>query len=232
LKLRTLSRLVADPRRLWQRAALYSKRLSPRLRWQDAGSFSTVWERARTRTLVDEARAHTLYQLARHASRLDGEMAEIGVYRGGTAKLLAHIGDATGREVHLFDTFAGMPTTDVHRDLHVAGDFADTTLADVKRFLAGHRSPVFHAGEFPETASAVREKRFSLVHVDVDIAASVEACCAFFYPRMVPSGILLFDDYGFTSCPGAKLATDEFFGGKPEPVLHLTTSQALVIKLP
>ena len=230
MKLRDLARL-REPGRLWQRALLYSKRLSPRLRWQEAGAFSEVWPAASTRTLVDEPRAHTLYQLARHASCLDGAMAEIGVYRGGTAKLLAHVADAAGRRLHLFDTFAGMPATDVDRDLHLAGDFADTSLADVERFLAGHPSVAIHPGAFPDTAGPVEDARFSLVHVDVDIASSVEACCAFFYPRMVPSGVMVFDDYGFTSCPGAKQATDKFFSDKRERVLHLTTSQAIVIKL-
>ncbi len=230
MKLRDLSRL-GDARALWQRAVLYSKRLSPRLRWQEAGAFATLWPAASTRTLVDEARAHMLYQLARHASCLDGQMAEIGVYRGGTAKLLAHVADGAERELHLFDTFAGMPQTDA-RDLHVAGDFADTSLVDVQRFLAGHASVRFHQGEFPGTAGSVTSARFSLVHVDVDIASSVDACCAFFYPRVVPGGVMVFDDYGFTSCPGAKTATDAFFEDKPETVLHLLTSQAIVVKLP
>lgn len=231
MKIRDLSRL-RDPRRLWQRIALYSKRLAPRLRWQEAAGFAALWPEASSRTQADEPRAHTLYQLARHGSRLDADMAEIGVYRGGTAKLLAHVADGAGRELHLFDTFAGMPETDIERDLHIAGDFSDTSLADVERFLSPHRSVVIHPGEFPGTAAPVDAKRFSLVHVDVDIAASVAACCAFFYPRLVPSGVMVFDDYGFTSCPGAKQAVDEFFADKREPVLHLTTSQALVIKLP
>jgi len=230
MKIRDLRKL-SDPNLLWQKAVLYSKRLSPRLRWQAAAGFDDVWPASRKRTLVDEPRAHMLLQLARHASKLDGMFAEIGVYRGGTAKLLANITDAAKRELHLFDTFAGMPETDA-RDLHVAGDFADTSLADVQRFLKGHSSVQFHQGEFPATSGPVEDTRFSLVHVDVDIASSVEACCRFFYPRLVPGGVMVFDDYGFTSCPGAKAATDAFFADKPEPVLHLLTSQAIVLKLP
>jgi O-methyltransferase len=162
---------------------------------------------------------------------LDGAFAEIGVYRGGTATLLAHLTDRSRRQLHLFDTFAGMPETD-ERDLHIAGDFADTSLAEVKWFLGHHTSVRFHQGEFPSTSSPVEHERFALVHVDVDIATSVEACCAFFYPRMVQGGVMVFDDYGFTSCPGAKTATDAFFADKREPILHLSTSQAVVFKLP
>jgi predicted O-methyltransferase YrrM len=209
---------------------LYSKVLVPRLRWQDVEDFPALWPAASKRTLVDEARAHTLYQLARHASCLEGGFAEIGVYRGGTASLLAHVADAKGRELHLFDTFEGMPETDVSRDLLGRGDFADTSLSEVKRFLASYRSPVFHQGEFPKTAGPIEDKRFSLVHCDADIASSVEACCEFFYPRLVPGGVIIFDDYGFTSTPGAKATADAFFADKKEPVLHLVTAQAIAIK--
>jgi hypothetical protein len=227
-------RPLTDSKLFWQRMVLYSKRLSPRLRWQEAAGFEDVWPAARERTVVDEGSAHMLFQLARHASKLEGMFAEVGVYRGGTAKLLAGIADRAGRELHLFDTFAGMPETDRARDLHTAGDFADTSLAGVQAFLAGHRSPKFHQGEFPGTvpAAGVEAAKFSLVHVDADIASSVGACCEFFYPRLVPGGVMIFDDYGHTSCPGAKTATDGFFADKPEPVLHLLTSQALIVKLP
>ena len=225
-------RPLTDSKLFWQRMVLYSKRLRPRLRWQEAAGFEETWPAARERTVVEEPSAHMLFQLARHASKLEGAFAEVGVYRGGTAKLLAGITDRAGRELHLFDTFAGMPETDQARDLHTAGDFADTSLEGVQRFLAGHRSPTFHQGYFPATAKGLEDRSFALVHVDADIASSVGACCEFFYPRLVPGGVMIFDDYGQTSCPGAKSATDAFFADKPEPVLHLVTSQALVLKLP
>jgi O-methyltransferase len=229
MRLRDLPRL-RDPRVLWQRLVLYSKVVAPRLRWQEADEFPRLWPSVRKRSLVDQARAQMLYQLARHAACLDGTMAEIGVFRGGTAKILAHVADTRGRKLHLFDTFAGMPETDVKLDLLGKGDFANTSLEDVRSFLASYRAPVFHQGEFPATSGPVEGDRFSLVHCDADIASSVEACCEFFYPRLVPGGVIVFDDYGFTSTPGAKRVADAFFAKKPEPLLHLVTSQAIAIK--
>jgi O-methyltransferase len=43
---------------------------------------------------------------------------------------------------------------------------------------------------------------------------------------------MLFDDYGFWSCPGARQAVDEFFADKPEAPFALPTGQALVARLP
>lgn len=229
MRLRDLPRL-RDPRRLWQRLTLYSKVLVPRISWKNVEDFPTLWRESSRRTLVDAPRAHMLYQLARHASRLDGAMAEVGVFRGGTAKLLANVADREDRKLHLFDTFTGMPETDLDRDLLSSGDFADTSLDSVKTFLRSHVSVVFHPGQFPTTADPIKKERFSFVHCDADVASSVEACCEFFYPRLVRGGVIVFDDYGFTSTPGAKTAADAFFADKREPILHLVTSQAIAIK--
>lgn len=216
-----------------RRASLYATLFSPRLRWQRANGFDALWAKGRRRSLLDEARAQTLFQLARHASGLPGDFAEVGVYRGGTAYLLAHVAGDARRELHLFDTFAGMPETDSARDLHAAGDFADTSVEAVRSFVGSAPHVVFHVGLFPATTTELSGRAFALVHVDVDIARSVEDCCEFFYERLVPGGVMVFDDYGFRSCPGAKSAVDAFFSAKGrEPVLHVATSQAIVIRRP
>jgi hypothetical protein len=47
---------------------------------------------------------------------------------------------------------------------------------------------------------------------------------------MERGGVIVADDYGFTSCPGAKRAWDDFFAGKPEKTIYLPTGQAFVVK--
>lgn len=50
------------------------------------------------------------------------------------------------------------------------------------------------------------------------------------WARMSPSGIIVFDDYGFLSCPGAKIAVDSFFEKERATRFHLLTGQAIVVK--
>jgi O-methyltransferase len=57
-------------------------------------------------------------------------------------------------------------------------------------------------------------------------------CCHFIYPRLLAGGFMVFDDYGFPSCFGARQAVDEFFAGRPEVPLVLPTGQAVVFKAP
>ena len=198
--------------------------------WETDLEFTQVMSQIQPYTLVDPVRCFMLYQLAKQASSHYGDVAEIGVYRGGTAKLLSRVFKSTTRTIHLFDTFSGMPIPDPIRDLHKEKDFNDTSLKSVQTFMQDCQNVRFYEGLFPMTAEPVQQKFFCLVHIDVDIYRSVIDCCNFFYSRMVEGGIMIFDDYGFLSCPGAKLAVDEFFSNKPERVIYLPTGQCFISK--
>ncbi len=193
--------------------------------------FKDLYEGIKDHTLVDRERCFMLYQFFQQATPLGGEVAEVGVYRGGTAKLFGNMLSRAGidRMIHLFDTFEGMPETSAERDLHKRGDFADTSLEGVSKYLSDG-SFSLHKGFFPDTATPIKDKKFSFVHVDVDIYKSVLDCCEFFYTRLLPGGIMIFDDYGFISCPGAKQAVDEFFSNKAERPIYLSSGQCVVIK--
>lgn len=185
-------------------------------------------------TLIDNERLYMLFQSLRQVFSLSGDIAECGVYRGGSALLLARSAGRMGKikTLHLFDTFAGMPDANAAVDLHKKGDFADTSLEKVREYLKNFSDRVkFYPGLFRDTLKEVSNLRFSLVHVDCDIYESVLQCSSFFYPRMQPGGIIIYDDYGFPSCPGARLAVDSYYGNKPEHPVYLPTGQAVLVKI-
>lgn len=201
---------------------------TPRRLWENDPLFVELLARAQERTLLDPSRLHLLYQFALLSAERPGDAAEVGVYRGGTARLLA--GALKGKTLHLFDTFEGMPAVDPGRDVHRSGDFSDTSAEAVRAFLAPAGNAVLHPGFFPQTAAGLESASFCFVHVDVDIYRSVGDCCRFFYPRLSAGGAMLFDDYGTPTCPGARQAVDEFFAGKPERPIYLPTGQCVVLK--
>ena len=129
-----------------------------------------------------------------------GLFAEVGVYKGGSALRLAQF----GRELHLFDTFTGTPVAGAGDD-HAIGDFGDTDAAQVIAMLP---AAIFHIGIFPDTLPADLSG-FAFVHADCDQYASVRDCIAYLGPRMVPGGIILFDDYACLD--SATRAVDEAF---------------------
>ena len=103
-------------------------------------------------------------------------------------------------------------------------------MVSIKKMFAKDENIFIIDGKFPETSNIINNNVFSFVHVDVDVYKSVMDCCLFFYPRLMKGGILLFDDYGDYSCPGAKIAVDQFFDDKSEYPIYLPTGQCVVLK--
>lgn len=175
---------------------------------------------------------YNLWALARSVSDRAGAFAEVGVYRGGSAFLLCAAKDDT--PLHLFDTFGGMPAVNPASDgAFRAGDFSDCSLDQVRAFLAGHSNLHFHAGIFPASAALLTDAdlKFKFAHLDVDLHASTIDALNWFYPRMVRGGLIVTHDYNDVTVPGVKRAFDDFFSDKPEVVVPLWFSQAVVTKL-
>lgn len=210
-------------------AALYQPHYSP---WA-AADFKAVYATVRDRTLCPPASAWTLHTLLRQSLHVPGDVMEAGVYRGGTARLLRLGIDrhAPGRSLHLFDSFAGMARTDARADRHRAGDFADTSADAVRRFVGESGHTALHAGWIPDTFVNLDALRLCFAHIDLDLKDSILDTLRFAYPRLARGGAIVFDDYGYASCPGAREAVDEFFADKPEAPLALQTGQAVVFKI-
>jgi ADP-heptose:LPS heptosyltransferase len=178
-------------------------------------------EQCELNSLLDSRRILAVLELVKlAASQSDGEVIEMGVYRGGSAAAIGWMLRRAGleRTVHLFDTFGGMPATG-ELDTHEEFDFSDTSATAVaeslNRVVSGFPFR-FHPGFFSDTLREVREQHFCFAHIDADLYHSVREACEFAYPRMDAGGIMLFDDYAAPSCPGAKTAVDEFFRDKIE----------------
>ncbi len=198
--------------------------------WDEDREFKRIFARI-DYTLVDRARCYILHQFAKQVVKLPGDLAEVGVYKGGTAKLLSlTVSPRVKKTLHLFDTFSGMPPTEAQVDHHHEGDLGDTSLEAVQRQLRDCDNVRFYKGFFPHTAGPIENSRFCMIHIDVDIYKSVKDSCEFFYPRLEKGGVMIFDDYGFSSCPGARKAVDEFFTDKAEIPVYLPSGQCVVIR--
>lgn len=208
---------------------LYRPLFSP---WTGHRHFERYYRRAAPRSLVSPDRCHVLYALLQQAVRIDGHIWECGVYKGGTAAMMADLlrDVRPSKKLFLFDTFEGMPETDPDRDWHSAGDFSDTSLEAVRSYVGHGDLCLIRKGFIPETFAGLEEERIALAHIDLDIYRSIRDSLQFIWPRVTFGGFVILDDYGFPSCPGARAAVDEFFAADTCVPLCLPTGQAVVFK--
>jgi O-methyltransferase len=150
-------------------------------------------------SLIGESALSGLCELA--ATTPAGAFVEFGVYQGGSAQRLAAVASAQGRELHLFDTFTGIPFCDPG-DSHLVGDFSDTSESAVRALVP---SAVFHVGVFPETMPE-NFPRIAFAHIDADQYRSIVDAVRVFRPLMVSEGIMWFDDPGCLESANRALA--------------------------
>lgn len=154
-----------------------------------------------------------------------GSIAECGVYRGGSARLMATA--FPDRKVYLFDSFCGFVQDDSIEVGFKKGHFADTSLDFIKEYLNDRPNCLFYQGWLPESAKEVDDK-FCLIHMDMDHYESTIKSLNLFWPKLVEGGAIIFDDWEDDCCPGIKMAIGEFFSNKQE--LTIRGKQCVVFK--
>lgn len=176
-------------------------------------------------------RKFMLNQFLNSTAGIDGDFAECGAYAGGSAIFMCRTAVARGRHVHLFDSFEGLSAPNAYDGSYWAkGALAsaeDRIRANLERYSGQFTT---YKGWIPSRFTEVEKKQFAFVHIDVDLYEPTRDSLEFFYPRVPSGGILLLDDHGFSSCPGARKAAIEFFDGKPERIIDVTTGQGLIVK--
>ncbi|MBN1195981.1 MAG: class I SAM-dependent methyltransferase [Candidatus Aminicenantes bacterium] len=165
-----------------------------------------------------------VYSLASACRSISGDFAEVGVFRGTSAKVIATAkGD---KSLFLFDTFGGLPLPGRRDGRFRQKQFAASVQA-VSRRLQNYADVTIVPGIFPASGVHLRNHHFAFVHLDVDLYASTRDCLEFFYPRMNPGGIILSHDYA--QAEGVQRAFDEFFAARPESGVRLPMSQCMVV---
>jgi O-methyltransferase len=189
------------------------------------------------RTYLNVDRLYTIWQAVESLPPSARAVAEVGVYRGGSAWFMADALRRSGREMPFYvcDTFQGHVEVDDSVDgVHRPGvQFTRVKAEKVAKYLREFPFIRMQVGDIRETAPAFAgESAFGLVHLDVDVYPVTRFCLDFFGPRVVPGGMMVMDDYGTTTCEGVKRAVDEFTASNPGfRVMHLLTGQAVVTRL-
>ena len=173
-------------------------------------------------TIVVKEKVDKLKELLKSVKDLNGDVVEIGVYFGGTALEIAKIENKN--TIHIFDTFNGMPNFSEEKDKKwVIGSFKGADFEKIKNLFLNYDNVKIYDGIFPnETFENIKKIKLKFVHIDVDNYQSYKDSLSAIYENVVENGIIIFDDYNESCCPGANLAIDEFFKNKERIIFDNT----------
>ena len=169
-------------------------------------------------TMLDDARQLVLVECVRYCSRLKGDVLEIGTYKGGSGFLICQTLNAMGmrKQVTLIDWYQ-------HQS-------AEVSLATVKETFARFDFAEVISGKAEDILSTLPEKPLCFAHIDVNADETiVDRVLPVVYSRLVPGGMMLFDNYYFRSL--CKYNFDRFANQINEHIILLPSiPQGLLIK--
>lgn len=181
-----------------------------------------AWAQQSRQTELAEAVAKLFYR------GIPGHVAEFGTMLGNTASALAigiklvdnvfadklDVQNSDGRELHLFDSFEGLPVSNAPEDIKspavIDGSWAPGTCEGISpeklRELCTenleNERVVIHKGWFKDTIPQLPDSsRFALIHVDCDLYSSTMDVLDGLLSRglLQPGAMIFFDDWDCNS---------------------------------
>lgn len=207
-------------------------------------------------TQTTPERIVALRNAVRYVSRagIAGDVVECGVWRGGSMMVAANeliAQQDTSRRLWLYDTYTGMTAPTEHDttatghtgEEWIAGELArpekgstgvtgvalETVRANVESTGYPAANTTYVAGPVEQTLLAEPlPERIALLRLDTDFYESTRVEMEVLFPRLVPGGILLLDDYGYWQ--GARKAVDDYFGDTAVLLSRVDNSARLMVK--
>jgi len=171
---------------------------------------------------------YNLYSAIRYiiSAGIQGDIVECGVHMGGSVMAAEHVllkfDTHSDRRIFALDTFTGFVTR--HKTLDVdlqtgaiacdpndSFDFGEGSIANMRS--VGFSGLNVIRGDVLKTIPTLNVKSIALLRLDTDTYETTKFELEQLYDRVVPGGVVIIDDYGYTR--GCKKAVDDFIYDKP-----------------
>jgi O-methyltransferase len=199
----------------------------PYLDWWNDPWFNAYLDKFSMLSGANTDRRWMLYQLAKLARNVPGDTAECGVMAGSGSYLICSV---LGRPHFMFDSFEGNSAPGAADGSYNLAGYLACAIETARANLSSFSNLSFHKGWIPDRFPDVADRRFCFVNIDVQLEQPTRDSLEFFYPRTNAGGLIVFDDYGFTTCPGARDVVDQFLKDKPEPIIETPCGNAFLIR--
>lgn len=196
--------------------------------------FLEAYQLAKPYTMTSFDRMYAAYKAAEYVvnAKIEGDIVECGVWRGGSSMIMALKLSAMksfDRDLYMYDTYEGMsePTKE---DVDLSGVHSSERLSkedkfkgnnvwcyagldEVKQNMLKTKYPMdkikFIKGKVEDTIPGTIPSKISILRLDTDWYSSTKHEMQHLFPLLSKNGILIIDDYGHWQ--GSKQAVDEYF---------------------
>jgi len=185
-------------------------------------------ENASNNEFPKQMRFYSLIQIVKYILNKNevSDFAECGCWKGHSSYIISKLIEESKKQIsfHIFDSFEGLskPTIedkelfykDAKTKKQISAQFSSSEKFVKDKVLKGFNFVKTYKGWIPNRFNEVKNKNFSLVHIDVDLYKPTLSSLEFFFPKLSKGGVIVCDDYNASSFPGANGAWDQYFKNK------------------
>lgn len=147
-------------------------------------------------------------ELLKLETSVEGVIVEAGAFQGGSTAKISIVAERIGRQLHVFDSFEGLPANEEAHDASILGHSIKDWFreGEFRGSLEQVRHNVQEFGEidlcrfikgwFDDTMPGYAEQ-IAAIYLDVDLASSTRTCLKYLYPRLSSGGVLMSQDGDF-----------------------------------
>ncbi len=206
--------------------------------WLQDAEYLKLYKQAKKNSLVNFYQGFELWKLIEQTAKLDGDVLEVGVWRGSTSIIMATKLKNMNSHKQLFacDTFEGVVKASREYDnFYQDGEHSDTSVEFVRDLMEkkfGLNNVTLLRGIFPdETADMIKDRKFCFCHVDVDTYQSAKEVVSWVWDKMSTGGMIVFNDYGFPMTRGITRLVNEYREDGDKMVIHNFNGHGIIVKI-
>ena len=182
-------------------------------------------------------RLHVLTWAARNALHVDGDFAECGVLKGFSSEVICkYLGfQDLPRRYYLYDTFSGLPeetSTETERKKWQSYKEIDgeALYREVCEKFSVYGNVEVVRGVVPDSFGVAVPEKIAFLHIDMNSERAEMLALEHLFDRVVPGGVIVLDDFGWTSHVGQTKAELAFMRERGHAILELPTGQGMILK--
>ena len=190
--------------------------------------FDTIYKSnsSHSDSFYKQLRFYSLFNIVENILKRDNyeNFAECGCWKGHSSLGILNIMEQYSfkKKIFIFDSFEGGLSEKNDKDINLKRyiqnnkeiinqkNYFKSNYVDVVKLLENFNHAIIEKGWIPEVFEVAKDKKFSFVHIDVDLYQPTYDAINFFFNRLEKGGVIICDDYNCSDFPGAKLAIDKY----------------------
>lgn len=199
--------------------------------WKEDKFFFRLYTSLKDLTLIDEARAYTLWYLSKSLKSIKGDIYDIGCMKGGAGILMSLANRNTSSKTFFIDTFEGFSkTSGAHKKDET---FVYNNTDELKKNIKNYKINNFKILKLRFPKNFNFGKKIKICHLDINLFQDTVKSFIEIDKYLIKGGIVIFDDYGIFKVDGIINAIKKLIKKKYDRKYHIIYNymgQCIMIK--